>query len=165
VTDLLLRQDALAVLGTQVPVDVFHNALLMGRFFLYIGETLARHEMHTNLLEVWHRTQTSNAVNDIANGSDSLRAWMTESVAATGRPIIQEFMLARSVDRLRNVYSDTEKVLGEIADELGVGSKVRNWFRRPGYVPESLFYVFAGKPELIYLHPVGDMPRQSMRDS
>ncbi len=164
VTDLLLRQDAMAVLGTQVPVDVSHNALLMGRFFVYISETLARHEMHTNLLEVWHRTQTSNAINDVANGSESLRKWMMEDVATTGRPVIQEFMISRSSGRLRDIYSDTEEVLGEIADDLGVGPRVRNWFRRPGYVPESLFYVFAGRPERIYLCPVADAIRQSMAE-
>jgi CHAT domain len=165
VTDLLLRQDAIAVLGTQVPVDVIHNSVFMGRFFLYISETLAKHETHTNLLEVWHRTQTGNAVNDIANGSDSLRSWMMERFVATGRPVVQEFMISRSTGRLRNIYADTEQILGEIADEMGDGPKVRNWFRRPGYVPESLFYVFAGKPERIYLRPVADVLRQSMMDS
>ena len=36
ITDLLLREGAVAVLGTQVPVDVYHNAVLMTRFFYYI---------------------------------------------------------------------------------------------------------------------------------
>ncbi|WP_406430063.1 hypothetical protein OHB00_00315 [Streptomyces sp. NBC_00631] len=46
---------------------------------------------------------------------------------------------------------DTEQVLGEIADDQGRGEQVRNWFRRPGYVPESLFYLFAGRPERILI--------------
>jgi len=70
-------------------------------------------------------------------------------------------MSVRSVGQLRNIYRDTERVLGEIADDLGMGSKVRNWFQRPGYVPESLFYVFAGKPERIYLRPRIDVVRQA----
>jgi len=160
VTDLLLRQDALAVLGTQVPVNVFHNSALMGRFFLYIRESATRREQNFNLLQVWHRTQASNAVIDILNGSESLRSW-GYGAAASGRPVLEEFMNVQSVGRLRNVYSDTETVLGEIADQMDLGSKVRSWLRRPGYVPESLFYVFAGKPERIYLRPAIEELRQS----
>lgn len=163
VTDLLLRQDALAVLGTQVPVDVFHNSTLMGRFFLYIRESAARREEHFNLLQVWHRAQASNAVIDILNGSESLRSW-GYGLAANGRPVLEEFMNVHSVDRLRNIYSDTEAVLGEIADEMGLGPKVRSWLRQPGYVPESLFYVFAGKPECIYLRPAIEELRRSAED-
>ncbi|MGW5212343.1 hypothetical protein ACWEQO_14350 [Streptomyces sp. NPDC004051] len=62
-------------------------------------------------------------------------------------------MISRSAGRLRgaHIYQDTEKVLGEIADDQGRGEQVRNWFRRPGYVPESLFYLFAGRPERILI--------------
>ena len=38
-----------------------------------------------------------------------------------------------------------------MADERGLGEKVRNWFRNPGYMPESLFYVFAGMPDRVHL--------------
>jgi len=132
----------------------------MSRFFLYIRESAARREEHSNLLEVWHRTQTTNAIIDIINGSESLRSWGYGNTAS-GRPVVEEFMSVRSVGQLRNIYTDTERVLGEIADDLGMGSKVRNWFQRPGYVPESLFYVFAGKPERIYLRPMIDVVRQA----
>lgn len=62
-------------------------------------------------------------------------------------------MISRSAGRLRgaHIYQDTEQVLGEIADDQGRGEQVRNWFRRPGYVPESLFYLFAGRPERILI--------------
>jgi hypothetical protein len=55
-------------------------------------------------------------------------------------------MISRSAGRLRgaHIYQDTQQVLGEIADDQGPGEQVRNWFRRPGYVPESLFHLFAG---------------------
>jgi hypothetical protein len=151
--DLLLRQGALAVLGTQVPVNVAHNAMLMVRFFLYIGEVLAGRESHNNLLEAWHRTQASNAVNDVLQGSQRLQSWGMSS-AASGRPVIEEFMGHGSTGRLRHghVYADTEEVLGEIADATGNGPQVRNWFRRPGYVPESLFYLFIGRPDIIYFN-------------
>ena len=67
-------------------------------------------------------------------------------------------MIAESAGRLRTgrIYDDTEYVLGEIADNQGNGARVRNWFERPGYVPESLFYVFAGRPERVYLRPLDE---------
>jgi hypothetical protein len=152
VTDLLLREGAVAVLGAQVPVNVTHNAMLMMRFFLYITEVLAGRERHSTLLDVWHHVQTSNAVNDVLSGSRSLQAW-GRGRAANGRPVIVEFMAARSTGQLRkgHIYTDTERVLADIADDQGIGNRVRNWFQRPGYVPESLFYVFAGRPDRIHL--------------
>ena len=39
----------------------------------------------------------------------------------------------------------------DCADDQGRGEQVRNWFRRPGYVPESLFYLFAGRPDQILI--------------
>jgi hypothetical protein len=155
VTDLLLREGAVAVLGTQVPVDVTRNAMLMMRFLLYITEVLAGREDHSTLLDVWHRVQTSNAVNDVLSGSPSLHRW-GRSPAASGLPVIQEFMAVRSTGQLRrgHIYADTERILAEIADGQDIGARVRNWFRRPGYVPESLFYVFAGRPDRIYLRPL-----------
>jgi hypothetical protein len=62
-------------------------------------------------------------------------------------------MVMRSVDRLRtgDIYADTEAVLGAIADDMGLGDRVRSWFRNPGYVSESLFYAFAGSPEHVHL--------------
>lgn len=151
----------MAVLGTQVPVNVFHNAMLMVRFFVYITEVLAQREELSTLLEIWHRVQTSNAVNDILNGSDNLRAWGS-SLAPSGHTVLEEFMRVRSTGQLHSgsIYKDTERVLGAIADDQGNGDRIRNWFRSPGYVPESLFYVFAGRPEHIYLR--SRIPRRSM---
>jgi hypothetical protein len=165
VTDLLLREGAVAVLGTQVPVEVGRNVMLMVRFLVYIAEVLAGREPHSTLLEVWHRVQTSNAVNDVLSGSPSLQAWgMT--APASGVPVIQEFMRHRSTGRLRggHIYADTEDVLGEIADDQDDGTRVRNWFQKPGYVPESLFYVFAGAPERIYLRPLTEMVKDPPSD-
>ncbi|MFD8159684.1 CHAT domain-containing protein [Streptomyces malaysiensis] len=152
ITDLLLREGALAVLGTQVPVEVTRNAILMGRFLVYLAEEIVKPGQFTTILDVWHHVQTSNAVNDILDGSPHLKAWAT-STTINGHPVIVEFMSSRAKGQLRlpHVYEDTERVLGEIADEQGQGDRVRNWFRRPGYVPESLFYVFAGRPDRIYL--------------
>jgi len=152
VADMLLREGALAVLGTQVPVDVRRNAMLMVRLFLYMAEVLAGREQHSSLLEIWHRVQTSNAINDILSGSDALWEWGMTTTSGAPR-VITEFMNVRSAGRVRlsHVYKDTESVLVEMADERGNGDRVRALLRSPGYVPESAFYVFIGRPERIYL--------------
>jgi hypothetical protein len=50
-----------------------------------------------------------------------------------------------------------ERVLGEIAEDRGQGARVRNWLRNPGYVPESLFYVFAGRPDCVFVRSLPDL--------
>ncbi|KOU13191.1 hypothetical protein ADK51_35590 [Streptomyces sp. WM6368] len=163
ITDLLLREGALAVLGTQVPVEVTRNAILMARFLIYLAEEIAKPGQFATILDVWHHVQTSNAVHDILDGSPSLQAWAS-SATSSGRSVITEFKI-RASGRLRrpHIYEDTERVLGEIADEQGRGDRVRNWFRRPGYVPESLFYVFAGRPDRIYLSSLEQQVEQDGR--
>ncbi len=163
VADLLLREGAVAVLGTQVPVDVWNNTMLTARFLINIAEVVGGVEGYgDNLLQVWRHVQSGNAVLDVLAGSPSLRAWGGE-LTPSGRTVLQEFMIKRSVDRLRtgDIYADTETVLGEIADDMHMGDRVRNWFRNPGYVPESAFYAFAGSPERIRLRPSQDRLRDA----
>jgi hypothetical protein len=158
VADLLLRQGAIAVLGTQVPVNVRRNTILTARFLVNIAEVLAeRGNFGDSLLEVWHHVQSGNAVNDILSGNSMLEAWGA-SQGPSGQPVLVEFMLERSAGRLSagDIYSATETVLGEIADDMEIGDKVRNWFRNPGYVPESLFYAFAGSPDRVHLRAQPD---------
>lgn len=154
IADLLIREGAVAVLGTQVPVNVFRNSLFMGRFFSYLAQAALDGGEHSTLLDLWQHVQTSNAVNDILGSSTVLSKW-GESITPSGLPVLQEFMLNRAEGNLRrgHVYNDTESILGEIADEQGIGSRIRNRFRSPGYVPESLFYLLIGRPERIYLPP------------
>lgn len=158
VTDLLLREGVFAVLGTQIPVDVRHNAVLTSRFLVNIAEAQADANRHQSLLEIWHMTQSGNAVNDVLSPSNrSLHEWGL-SRGPDGQTVLADFMMNRSVGRLRNahIYEDTEAVLGEMAEEQGMGDAVRNWFRRPGYVPESLFYLFAGNPDRIFVSTLQD---------
>jgi hypothetical protein len=114
------------MLGTQVPVNVARNAVLMMRFLLYITEVLAGPERHSTLLEVWHRVQASNAVNDVVAGSRHLQAWSMAD--DSGTPTIVEFMSARSAGQLRtgHIYADTERVLREIAEDRGDGDRIRS---------------------------------------
>lgn len=152
ISDMILRQGAMAVIGTQVPIDVRHNAILMTRLFFYLSETARGDEDFATLLDAWRFVQMSNAVNDVLNGSRSLREWGTVR-RSDGSLVLEEFMNVRSRGQIRrgHVYEDTERILGEIADSEGAGEKVRGWFRNPGYVPESLFYVISGCPDKVYL--------------
>ncbi len=132
IVDMLLREGAMAVLGTQVPVDVRHNTLLMGRFLVNIAEVLAGREPHGNLLEVWQRVQAGNAVNDVLSATKWLRKWR-DARYGEDSTVIGEFMMSRSAGRLRSghVYADTEAALGEVADEVGVGHRVRSSIQDP----------------------------------
>lgn len=154
IVDLLERQGAVAVLGTQVPVDVRRNALLMMRFFLYLNEVIAGRGNQRSVLEVWQHVQCLNAVNDIAASSPKFLSWIM-SPHTTGVSVLKEFMNVRSKGGLRggSVYEDTERLLLELADEQGMASQVRAWLTTSGYVPESLFYNFMGRPGSVWLKP------------
>ncbi len=149
IADLLVRQGAIAILGTQVPVNVFRNIVLMVRFFVYIGESLAAREPERSVSDIWHRVATSNMINDITTANRPIHEW---SMARIGEhTVLEEFMLKRSAGTIRrgHLYEDTEAVLLEIARDMGMETKVRCWLSGSGYVPESLFYTFIGWPERI----------------
>lgn len=153
VVDMMLREGAMAILSTQIPVDVRHNATLMGRFFANIAEPLGRRGDHVTLADVWQHVQASNPINDIVNSNKYLAEWLL--APRLGKPNrLEEFMLSASVNRLRSshIYSDTEDVLVEMAELEGIGDRVRRWLAAPGYMPESMFYVFWGSPERIFLN-------------
>ena len=135
-------------IGTQVPVNVARNAALVVRFLVYMQEVLAGREAHTTLLEIWHRVQTSDASS--YSGSAALQGWGL-SEAPSGLPVLTEFMRSRSAGRLRlpHIYADTEEVLGEIADDQGEGSEFGTGLSTGS--SQSLFYLFAGRPERVYL--------------
>ncbi|CAM3313346.1 CHAT domain protein [Arthrobacter ulcerisalmonis] len=157
ITDLLLREGAIAVLGTLVPVNVVHNAVLMQRFFVYMIEVLAGRADHKSVREVWHRVQTSNAVHDVTSGHPMFEEWFMTRPPAGGPSPHELFKLGGSTKRLRrgNVYGDTEARLLEIADGFGDKDRVTNWLKHD-YVPESAFYCFIGDPDRIHLQPPTD---------
>jgi CHAT domain len=151
VSDLLLREGAVAVLSTLVPVDVRHNSIFMMRVLLYMAEVLAGREEHHTFLEVWHRVQAGNVINDVLQGNALLNAWALD--ASYGQSVLTEFMTTRSTGNLRNshVYQDTERVLLEIAADRGMESQIATWLRSPGYLPESAMYAVLGDPHQIHL--------------
>ncbi|ALS10026.1 hypothetical protein ABE82_26840 (plasmid) [Paenibacillus peoriae] len=62
--------------------------------------------------------------------------------------------MKRSVGRLRtsHVYSDTLKILQEMATEDGVRKQFDRTIDSQGYFPESCFYMFIGAPEKVIIH-------------
>ncbi|MDQ3756324.1 MAG: hypothetical protein M3394_00515 [Actinomycetota bacterium] len=153
IADLLLREGAVAVLGPHVPVDVRHNASLIVRLFVYMSQSIEGAEPHSTLLDAWRRTQSSHALLDVLYGNTGLTAFGSE-MTPRGTPILTDFMNRASVGRLRpqHIYDDTEAVLVELADEIGIGAKVRSLLKSPGYVPESAFYTFIGRPDRVWLN-------------
>lgn len=142
----------MAVLGTQVPIDVRRNAELMVRFFLYLREAVERREPEVTMLDVWHRVQGSNALNDLLTGSRRLRNWVYARESSGS--VLEEFMMRRSAGRLRlgHIYEDTRLVLREMARDEG-DARIAASLDNLSFVPESLFYMFIGRPEEILLQP------------
>lgn len=153
VTDLLIRQGAIAVISTLVPVRVIHNSVFLIRLLHYINESIAGRENHKTLVDLWHRVQTNTVIIDILYGNPRLSVWGHSEV--DGLSPVAAFMGSRSAGRIRtsHLYEDAEAVLLEVAAEQGLRNKVEGWLRRPGYVPESMMYTLVGDPTRIRLHP------------
>lgn len=152
ISDLFVRNGALTVLSTLVPVDVTKNGLLMIRLFLYLSMTLDGHYDFKNISEVWSFVVSTNAINEIVDSTKSLKNWSLTLRADKTFPM-KDFQHQDSVGRLRytHVYSDSLKVMREIAERDGVLSKFSNALRDDNCYPESIFYQFIGYPELIFI--------------
>ncbi|MEK3915296.1 CHAT domain-containing protein [Paenibacillus sp. FSL H7-0331] len=153
VNDLLLRSGANVVIGTLIPVDVKKNATLTGRLFAYITDALeGKGDWGRSLDQVWHHVLASNAVHEILESNKNLMEWANKSIPGK-LSRIQEFKFSRSVDKLRygHIYSDTKKVLREMAMEDGLGEYFDEVMSSQGFFPESCFYTMTGKPENVIL--------------
>lgn len=152
VTDLMLRAGARAVLGTLIPVDVRRNSLLVARLFTYIAEALEGRGHYRTLADAWAFVVGSNAVNEIVASPEKLAVWAHYRPKGRVSPV-EEFMLSRSVGRLRrgHIYADTVTVLREIAAENGMQGYLNSILSSQGIFPESCFYVWTGSPEHVLL--------------
>lgn len=142
------------VLGVQVPVSAYRNALLMGRLMVNLSQALDGDETLETLLDVWHHTQTTNLVNDIVSSNRKRMDWVHAPRPGL-LPPIQDFMVGAGtqVPRPRDgYYRDTVKRLLVVADQSGDRERVRAWMSR-SFVPETTFYQFVGEPERIILRP------------
>lgn len=149
IADRILEQGAVAVLATEVDVDVRHNSLLCIRLFLYMALAIEGNEPESDLLAVWHRVQGSSPITDVMHARGALGRWMGGD--GRGSPPFVRFMneSARGSLRRTHVFEDTERFLLELAAEDGQESALRHWLVSPGYLPESAFYSMAGFPENI----------------
>ncbi|MDR4228349.1 CHAT domain-containing protein [Bacillus mojavensis] len=152
VTDLLHRKGAKAILGTLIPVNVFSNAILTIRLFVYICEALSGRGKMRTLNDAWRMVVASNAVHEIISSSRNFKKW-AQSKTYGGHSIIEEFGLVRSTGRLRYgfVYTDTISILEEMAKETGFQKEFKSSIASQGVFPESCFYVWSGTPENVIL--------------
>lgn len=153
VADMFLRNGALAVLGTFVPVDAHHNMILMTRLFTYIAESQKKNPQYRTLSDAWSGIVATNAIHELMATSDRFKMWM-HATGKNGRARIVDFQLHRSVGRLRktHIYSDTISILKEMLAEEGMSGKFDNIISQNDYFPESFFYQFLGCPENIFLY-------------
>lgn len=147
IADRILEQGAVAVLATEVDVNVRHNSLLCVRLFLYMALAIEGEQPEGDLLAVWHRVQGSSPITDVMHARGALGRWMGGD--GSGSPPFVRFMneSARGSLRRAHVFEDTERFLLELAAEDGNESTVRQLLLSPGYLPESAFYSMAGFPE------------------
>lgn len=156
IVDMLLREGATAVLGTQIPVEARDDQLLLGRFFTNLRAGMTGELPLRTIQDVWQHVLATNAVYDILRVSRRAKDWAFNANIGRNKVLV-EFANHRSKGRLRSahIYADTETVLLELADETGYGVALREALRLEGYIPHSAFYYLAGWPERIV---VGSYP-------
>ncbi|MGN1224068.1 MAG: hypothetical protein ACI4TG_03045 [Ruminococcus sp.] len=153
IADMFIRNGAIAVLSTFIPVNVKKNMIIMTRLFTYISEAQNGSNQYKTLSELWNGLVVTNAIHEILEESPKLKLWMHEK-NANGVPRTIDFQLNRSVGRLNNTnaYSETITIIKEMLKEEGLDGKYSNILDNYNYFPESFFYQFIGNPENIFLY-------------
>lgn len=153
IADMFLRNGALTVLGTFIPVNAMDNLILMTRLFAYIAEAQKKNSQYKTLADAWRGIVASNAIHEILSASKRFSQWM-HSTGKNGLIRIEDFQLNRCVGRLRptHIYHDTITILKEMLEEEGMTGKFDNIVSQNDYFPESFFYQFLGNPENIFLY-------------
>lgn len=152
ISDLMMRNGALAVLGTSIPVDVIRNDILMVRLFTYMIEVFENRREPQDLSRLWNYIVSTNAIHEIMKQSKSLEKWMYEEIAPN-KTRLHEFELERCVGRLRAnyIYSDTIAIIKEMLDDDGLHGKYDSIFNNKDFFPESFFYQWIGSPDSIMI--------------
>lgn len=153
IADMFLRNGALAVLGTFIPVNAHRNLILMTRLFTYIAEAQKKYDQYQTLADAWSGIVASNAIHELMLASQRFRKWMYEK-NNRGNVRAIEFQLKRSAGRIRrtHVYSDTIKIIKEMLEEEGIEGRFGDILDQNNYFPESFFYQLLGCPENIFLY-------------
>lgn len=153
IADLFVRNGAIAVLSTFIPVNAQRNMIIMTRLFTYISEAQKGSDQYKTLSDLWNGIVITNALHEILSESKRLKTWMHQ-IGKNGIPRTVDFQLNRSVGRLRNThsYSDTIIIIKEMLKEEGLEGKYSNILDQFDCFPESFFYQFIGSPENIFLY-------------
>lgn len=153
IADMFIRNGAITVLGTFIPVSANKNLILMTRLFIYILEAQHGSMQYKTLDEAWSGIVASNAIHELMLASKSFGQWM-HAKNSRGKERIIEFQLERCVGRLRvtHIYSDTIKIVKEMLLEEGMAGKFGDILDVNNYLPESFFYQLIGNPENIFLY-------------
>ncbi|MFE6078258.1 hypothetical protein ACFVQB_27765 [Paenibacillus sp. NPDC057886] len=148
ISDALLREGALAVLGTLIPVSVKHNAILTQRFFQFIFEILEGRHQCFNLADAWKRVIAMNAMTEVVCASKELEAWALRR-RKSGGTVFDEYFLRIQKKPIfpGHIYDNTIEILKDIASEDGMSDYIDHLLNSQGYVSESFFYVFSGFAE------------------
>lgn len=153
IADMFLRNGALAVLGSFVPIDVKRNLILMTRLFAYIAEAQNKHDQYRTLADAWSGIVATNTLHELMAASSSFQDWMCDK-NSQGTVRAVDFQLRRCVGRLRrtHMYSDTVQIVKEMLAEEGMQGRFGDILDQKDYFPESFFYQLLGSPENIFLY-------------
>ena len=153
IADLFLRNGAMTVLGTFIPVNSHRNLILMTRLFTYIAEAQKKYNKYRTLADAWSGIVATNAIHELLETSPSFQEWMY-SENRRGIPRVMEFQLERCVNRLRgsHAYSDTIQIIKEMLADEGMQGRFADILDQNNYFPESFFYQFLGNPENVFLY-------------
>lgn len=153
IADMFIRNGAISVLGTFIPVNAHRNLILMTRLFTYIVEAQRKSRQYKTLSDAWCGVVATNAIHELMSESKSFNKWMHDT-NSKGKPRIIEFQLERCVGKLRptHIYSDTIKIIKEMLAEEGMEGRFGNILNTRDFFPESFFYQFIGYPENIFLY-------------
>ena len=153
IADMFIRNGAVTVLGTFIPVNAKKNLILMTRLFTYILEAQHESSQYKTLDDAWSGIVATNAIHELMSASKSFEQWM-HTKNSQGKVRIIEFQLERCVGRLRatHIYSDTIKIVKEMLAEEGLEGKFGNILNVNDYFAESFFYQLIGNPENIFLY-------------
>jgi hypothetical protein len=107
----------------------------------------------STVADVWFRAQTSNAIEDLVNSSNSAgKVWSSSS--SSGESIQKMYgRLVGHLSRPGHLYRDTEQIFRELASKVRMEDRISHWLSNQAYIPESIFYCMLGRPD--NLHVIG----------
>lgn len=152
IADFIIKNGAIAVLSTFIPVNARRNKMLMLRLFFYINEARNGSTRYETMSELWSGVVATNAIYEIIMESEELQKWI-RGKNTYGITRIDELKkrLAGSIDG-HNSYSVTVNIIKEMLRQERTDEKFKSILNGDNYFPESFFYQFIGSPENILVY-------------